>query len=87
MTFEKIGLRYKYLINKKEIDGNVRRACVLLNRICDAIAVIKEFALTITLSTDVDMEQECIKMIDNLLDKRDKLEDTLEDIKVYIKFD
>ncbi|AUN23738.1 hypothetical protein RSJ21_00085 (plasmid) [Clostridium botulinum] len=86
MTFERLKLRYKYLLDKKEINGDVRRACSLLNRIINAIAVIREFALTITLSSDENMKQECDEMLINLSDKRDRLEDLLDEIKVSIKF-
>ncbi|NFC67291.1 hypothetical protein EXN48_14580 [Clostridium botulinum] len=86
MTFERLKLRYKYLLDKKEINGDVRRACSLLNRIINAIAVIGEFALTITLSSVENMKQECDEMLINLSDKRDRLEDLLDEIKVSIKF-
>lgn len=86
MTFERICLRYKYLLNMKEINGDVRRACTLLNRIREAIAVIKEFSLMMTLSKDESIKEECTEMIINLSDKRDKLEDLLDEIKISIEF-
>lgn len=77
MEFEKIKLRYKYLIEINKIDGNVIRVCGVLRRICDAIANIQEFSLRNLLSMDENISKECMEIISNLSDKRDKLEDIL----------